>query len=65
MNIVDLQSEPAAFRAALKIDTDSGPQPFSRAWTRGNNGTLLPWTMVGRQPSDSSQHSSSIASGHG
>ena len=30
MNIVDLQSEPAAFRAALKIDTDSGPQPFSR-----------------------------------
>jgi phage terminase large subunit-like protein len=29
MSLLDLQSDPAAFRAALLIDTDSGPRPFA------------------------------------
>lgn len=28
MNLLELQQSPAAFRAALLIDTDSGPKPF-------------------------------------
>jgi hypothetical protein len=28
MNLLDLQSDPAAFRDALLIDTDGGPRPF-------------------------------------
>lgn len=29
MDLLNLQSDPAAFRAALLIDTDSGPKPFA------------------------------------
>lgn len=29
MNLLDLQSDPAAFRDALLIDTDAGPAPFA------------------------------------
>jgi hypothetical protein len=30
MNLVELQRDPAAFRAALLIDTDAGPVPFGK-----------------------------------
>lgn len=29
MNLLDLQSDPSAFRSALLIDTDDGPRPFA------------------------------------
>src|SRR5262245_40806309 len=35
MNLLNLQADPAAFRSALMIDTDSGPAPFAEkmdAW---------------------------------
>ena len=50
MNLLELQSDPAAFRAALLIDTDAGPRPLGECMDPGRTGTSPPSTPVGSVP---------------
>jgi hypothetical protein len=57
MKLTDLQKDPAAFRSALLIDTDTGPRPFSEVmdpWQRADFEALDPgWrAAVGQKVPD-------------